>query len=229
MSLLFEACVDTIEAAVTAEAAGAARVEVCDFRGDGGLTPAPALVRACRARLRIPVCALVRPRAGSFVHDAAAAAAMLADARLMRDAGAHAIVTGGLTAAGAVDIELMQRAIDAAGELPVIFHRAFDRALDREAALETLVRLGIGRVLTSGGAPTAPEGITALGSLVRQSAGRITILAGGGVTPEAVGQLVRAAGVTEIHASAPADGAKARAIVAALRSAAPPDVDPAFR
>jgi copper homeostasis protein len=228
-TLLFEACVDTVEAAIAAEAAGAARIEACDFRADGGLTPSPALVRACRTRLGIPVCALVRPRPGGFVNDRAGIRAILDDAAAMREAGADALVAGGLTGDGAVDAGLMGLVIDGAGGVPVVFHRAFDRATDRAAALETLIRLGIRRVLTSGGAPTAGGGVSALAQLVRQSAGRITILAGGGVTPDTVVRLVRDGGVREIHASSPPDGMKARAIVAALRSATPPDVDPALR
>ena len=228
-ALLFEACIDSLDAALAAESAGAGRVEVCDFRADGGLTPAPALIRACRERLAIPVCALVRPAAGGFVHDRAAARATLADLAAMRRAGADAVVVGALTADGAVDEAFMRAALDEAEITPVVFHRAFDRAADQGAALESLASLGIGRVLTSGGAATAGEGAAALGRLVAQSAGRLTILAGGGVTPESAATLVRDAGVRQVHASSPAGGAKARAIVAAMRSALPPDVNPALR
>ena len=219
-TILFEACVDSVDAAVAAEAAGAGRVEVCDFRADGGVTPAPSLVRACRERLSIPVCALVRPVAGGFVYDRAAARAMLADLAAMREAGADALVVGALTADGRVDESFMRAALRESAGVPVVFHRAFDRAADRAAALETLAGLGIGRVLTSGGAPTAGEGVAELGRLVAWSAGRITILAGGGVTAATVGSLIRDAGVRELHASTPPDGMKARAIVTAIRSAA---------
>jgi len=228
-NLLFEACVDTVEAAAAAQAAGAGRVEVCDFRAPGGVTPSPDLVRACRERLAIPVCALVRPTSGGFVHDRAAARATLADLAAMRVAGAHAVVVGALTAGGAVDEPFMRAALAEAEALPVVFHRAFDRASDRVAALESLAALGIGRVLTSGGAPTAGEGVAELRRLVERSAGRVTILAGGGVTPETVPTIIRDAGVREVHASSPPDGGKARAIMAAIRSALPPDVHSPLR
>ena len=228
-NLLFEGCVDTVEAAIAAQAAGAGRVEVCDFRAPGGVTPSQDLIRACRERLSIPICALVRPVAGGFVYDRAAARATLADLAAMRDAGADAVVVGALTASDAVDEPFMRTALAEAEELPVVFHRAFDRASDRLAALEVLAALGIGRVLTSGGAPTAGEGITELRRLVQRSAGRVAILAGGGVTPTTVPAIVRDAGVREVHASSPLDGGKARAIVAALRSALPPDVHSPLR
>jgi copper homeostasis protein len=86
-----------------------------------------------------------------------------------------------------------------AAELRVTFHRAFDVCRDAGRALETLIALGVERVLTSGQAATAPEGAAAIAGLVRQAAGRIGILPGGGVTEENVATLVRATGVTEVH------------------------------
>lgn len=54
----------------------------------------------------------------------------------------------------------------------VTFHRAFDLVPDRLAALDTLIGLGYTRVLTSGGAPSVPEGLTALSELASHAAGR---------------------------------------------------------
>ena len=71
---------------------------------------------------------------------------------------------------------------------------------DQFAALDVLIELGYTRVLTSGGAPTVPEGLDRLRDLVRHAAGRIEIQAGGGVTPESIGA-IRAAGVDAIHLS----------------------------
>src|SRR5207248_905526 len=65
--------------------------------------------------------------------------------------------------------------------------------------LETLVALGVERVLTSGQAATAPEGADGIARLVQQAAGRIAILPGGGVTADNAPALVRATGVTEVH------------------------------
>jgi copper homeostasis protein len=89
--------------------------------------------------------------------------------------------------------------VEAAGGLPVTFHRAFDLAPDPAAALETLVALGVRRVLTAGGAPTAAAGAAALATLVRRATGRIGVLAGGGLREEHVADVVRRSGVREVH------------------------------
>jgi copper homeostasis protein len=69
-----------------------------------------------------------------------------------------------------------------------------------EAALPLLAAHGVERVLTSGGAPTAPEGQARLRRLVPlAAAGGLTVMAGGGLTPENVAALVRTTGVTEVH------------------------------
>ena len=80
-------------------------------------------------------------------------------------------------------------------ETPVVL-KATTRA---SRALETLVALGVERVLTSGQAATAPEGADGIARLVQQAAGRIAILPGGGVTADNAPALVRATGVTEVH------------------------------
>jgi copper homeostasis protein len=118
-----------------------------------------------------------------------------------------------------VDRVAVEAILSAAGPLPMTFHRAFDQVLDQAAALEELIGLGVRRVLTSGGAPTAAEGVDRLRALVRQAAGRIGILAGGSVRAYNAAALVRSTGVAEIHSRTPADAAEVRALVLAASGA----------
>jgi copper homeostasis protein len=83
--------------------------------------------------------------------------------------------------------------------MSVTFHKAFDQTPDLEQALDTLIALGIERVLTSGGRPTALEGIEALKRLVEQSRGRIAILAGGRLSLENLPAILAGTGVREVH------------------------------
>src|SRR5437016_11027902 len=197
--VLVEACVDSIESALAAAAGGAHRIELCANLVEGGTTPSAGTLAMCRMRLRIPIFVLVRPRGGDFLYSAAELGVMLEDIRRVKDAGAHGVVVGMLRADGAIDGERTQQLIAAARPLQVTFHRAFDVCRDANHALETLIGLGVERVLTSGQAATAPEGAETICALVRQAAGRIAILPGGGVTPDNVAGLVRATGVTEVH------------------------------
>jgi copper homeostasis protein len=67
--------------------------------------------------------------------------------------------------------------------------------------LETLIELGIDRVLTSGQASSALEGIERLGELVRQADGRIVVMPGCGVRATNVRQIIEQTGAREIHFS----------------------------
>lgn len=197
--MVVEACVDSVESALAAARGGAHRIELCANLIEGGTTPSAGTLAVCRAALDIPIFVLVRPRGGDFLYSAAERAVMLEDIHRAKAAGAHGIVTGVLSADGAIDVDHSHELIAAARPLPVTFHRAFDVCRDASSALETLVALGVERVLTSGQAATAPEGAETIARLVRQAAGRIGVLPGGGVTPDNVAALVRATGVTEVH------------------------------
>jgi copper homeostasis protein len=197
--VVLEACVDTLASALNAERGGADRIELCDNLGDAGTTPSHGTLRLAIQRLGIPVCPIIRPRGGGFVYDDDDAAVAEADLRHARDLGARGAVIGALTADGDVDERQVATLRNAAPGMPLTFHRAFDVCPDPHAALETLIQLGINRVLTSGQAATAWEGRELIAALVRQAAGRITILAGGGVNEENAAELVHETGVSELH------------------------------
>ena len=82
-----------------------------------------------------------------------------------------------------------------------VFHRAFDCTGASDEAMECLIRLGVDRVLTSGGEETAPDGSGRIHHLVEDFGDRIQILAGSGVTPENAARLIRETGVRQIHSS----------------------------
>jgi copper homeostasis protein len=191
--------VDSVESARAALAGGADRLELCDNLVEGGTTPSAGTIAVCVAKVALPVFVLVRPRGGDFVYDETEAAVMLRDVATARELGALGIVTGALTAPGDVDEPLMRALVDAAGPLPVTFHRAFDVCRDRDAALATLLRLGVRRVLTSGGAATALDGAPEIHRLSALAGDRLAILAGGGVNESNARELVLETGVREIH------------------------------
>jgi len=114
-------------------------------------------------------------------------------------AGADGVVLGALTSAGRVDRVIVRELVELARPMQVTFHRAFDVTRDFADSIEALVDAGVDRVLTSGGAATAVEGIATLASLVRQAADRIVVMAGGTITDSNAAQIVRETGVREIH------------------------------
>ncbi|MFB4315034.1 copper homeostasis protein CutC [Actinomadura sp. 21ATH] len=203
MSLTYEICIDSVAGAIAAERAGAHRVELCAALFDGGLTPSLGTVRAALAAVSsIRVHVIIRPRGGDFIFDEHEIAAMEHDTALAREAGAHGVVIGALTPDGEIDRPVTERLIAAAGGLPVTFHRAFDMAADPYAALETLIELGVDRVLTSGQDVSVLEGAPLIAELVRRAGDRIVVMPGGGITARNAARVVAATGAREIHFAA---------------------------
>lgn len=196
---LVEACVDSVASSLAAERGGAQRLELCDALFDGGTTPSAGMIAACKEAVSIPVFVMIRPRGGGFVYSEAEQDVMRRDVVVARELGADGIAMGGLQLDGTVDLALVRMMIDAAHDLPVTFHRAFDLTPDLDASLESLADAGVQRILTSGGAPTAAEGASALAHLVTQAGSRLTVIAGGGVREENVRTLVSVSGVREVH------------------------------
>ncbi|MEO6069291.1 MAG: copper homeostasis protein CutC, partial [Chitinophagaceae bacterium] len=68
-------------------------------------------------------------------------------------------------------------------------------------AMEVLIEIGCGRILTSGQQPGAPEGAKLIGQLVNEANGRIVIMPGSGVRKENIKALAEETGATEFHSS----------------------------
>ncbi len=202
--VLIEACVDALDAALEAERGGADRLELCGELLQGGVTPSAGLIGAVWERVEIPVSVLVRPRTGDFLYTEDELDVMRRDIATARALDVDGVVIGALTREGDVDVAAVSQLVDAAGPLAVTFHRAFDFARDLPLALETLIELGVDRVLTSGGAASALAGAAPLAELVRQAGSRITVLAGGGITAANVADVVRRSGAQEVHLRAAA-------------------------
>jgi len=198
-TILIEACVDSVPSALAAEAGGAGRVELCDNMIEGGTSPSAGTIAAAKARLRIPVFVMIRPRGGDFLYSDVEYDVMRRDIAHARELGADGVVLGLLDRGGAVDVERTRALVAAARPLPVTFHRAFDVARDPDEALDALVDLGVERVLTSGLAPTALEGMPLIARLVQRASGRIGILPGCGIDDTNVRDLVGQSGVREVH------------------------------
>jgi copper homeostasis protein len=197
---LVEAAVETLDSALAAERAGADRIELCENLSDGGTTPGARLIGAVAERTRLPVFVLIRPRAGDFVYSDDEFDQMIRGTELARRLGIAGIVTGALTPDGRVDVERTRTLVEAAAGLPVTFHRAIDSAVDLPAALEEAIEAGASRVLTSGGAATAAEGVDLIAALVGQARERITVIAGGGIREHNVRDVIALTGVREVHA-----------------------------
>jgi copper homeostasis protein len=197
--MLIEACVDSVESAIAAEKGGARRVELCCALLEGGLTPSEGAIALARERLSIGLNVIIRPRGGDFLYTRAEQEMMLRDIDAAKRLGADAVVIGALTAEGDVDAAATRALSERARPLSVTFHRAFDMTRDPFAALETLVALGIDRLLTSGQEESAMAGLDLLRELVERASDRIVIMPGGNIHESNVEKIAKVTGAKELH------------------------------
>lgn len=196
---LIEGCVDCLPSAVAAARGGADRLELCANLSIGGTTPSRALLRQVKEACPIPVNVLIRPRFGDFLYDAWELDQMAEDIAACRDLGANGAAIGVLTPEGDLDVPAMERLMEAAGDMEVTLHRAFDMARDPFETLERAVELGCTTILTSGQAVDALSGADTLAELVRRAAGRIHIMAGSGVRRDNIRTIYEKTGVRAYH------------------------------
>lgn len=199
---LIEICVEGIDGLVTAQEAGADRVEFCAALVEGGLTPSIGTVKTALAVATVPFHVIVRPRGGDFLYGDLEFRSMLDDVAALRDLGVAGVVVGCLTADGAIDEPRMSGLVAAAGSLNVTCHRAFDMTSDPYEALEALIRCGVGRVLTSGQRDSAIEGAELLAQLVERAGERIIILGCGALDADNIRNIQGQTGLTEMHFAA---------------------------
>ena len=199
--LYLEICCGSLQDVLEAARGGADRVELNSDLFHGGLTPTLGALRLAKKYTDIPVMCMVRPREGGFCYTQTEYELMLEEARIFLENGADGIVFGFLHEDGTVDEERCAAMMDVIGGKTSVFHRAIDVAADPIATLDILIGLGITRVLTSGQAPTVPEGIPVLQKMIGHAAGRIEILPGGGITPGNAAWCRQMLGVDMLHAA----------------------------
>ena len=202
MSYKFEICANSVASCIAAQEGGADRVELCAGIPEGGTTPSFGMIRNARECIDIALNVIIRPRGGDFLYTETELREMVYDIQAAKELGVDGLVFGCLRPDGSVDMAAMKVLMEAAGDTPVTFHRAFDHTSDPFKALEDIISLGCVRILTSGCRPTALEGAELLARLVEKAADRIIIMPGCGVREGNIAEIARLSGAREFHFSA---------------------------
>ncbi|RPF47967.1 copper homeostasis protein [Hydrogenoanaerobacterium saccharovorans] len=196
-----EICCGSLEDCLAAQSAGADCIELVTAHLLGGLTPSAGLLYKVKEKVRLPVSAIVRPRAAGFCYSDEDFEVMCRDAKEFARIGADGIVFGFLQPNGNLDYERCARFLDCVGDCTPVFHRAIDVVEDMLATAERLIGLGVKRILTSGGKENALAGAPTIRKLVQQCGDRIQILAGGGIRANNIAQVIAQTGVKMVHFS----------------------------
>ncbi len=87
--MLVEVCAYSFGSCLTAQRAGAGRIELCGGMAEGGTTPSAGLIQLSRQHLTIPLFVMIRPRGGDFLYSESELAVMRADIETAKALGAY--------------------------------------------------------------------------------------------------------------------------------------------
>ncbi|MGW2558364.1 copper homeostasis protein CutC [Streptomyces sp. NPDC001514] len=185
--------------AVAAQAGGADRLELVTDMAADGLTPSRETFAAIRAAVDIPLRVMLRLADGFAAGDVEA---LERAARGLRAEGADEFVLGFLDVQGNPDLVTVERLVAELEGCRWTFHRAIDRAADRDALRKQLADLpGLDTYLTAGSAAGVDDGLPVL---LAEAARRgepgyeAQLLVGGGLRLDHLPPL-RSAGIDAFH------------------------------
>ena len=165
---------------------------------DGGLTPAVSVVEAIKQVTPLPLRVMVRENAGFETSDEEIEVLRAAAWNFTR-LGVDGLVVG-FARSGELSLTELASVIEAAPEIPVTFHRAFDSLIDQLSAINTLRTIRrVDAILTGGGEGSVAERCARLRRFVERAAPQLTIVAGGGVDLETFEALARDGAVSWLH------------------------------
>ncbi|NBI07053.1 copper homeostasis protein CutC [Senegalia massiliensis] len=203
MKKKIEVCCDSLEDVIIAEKAGADRVELNNSMHLGGLTPSMGTIKLVSERCVISTIVMARPRGAGFCYNDYQYDTMVADIEEMMKYNIAGVAFGCLTKNKEIDIEKNKKIIEILkkNDKQVVFHRAFDCVVDPYKSIEILIDLGVDRILTSGLASKAVEGVELLKDLQKKYGQKIEILAGSGVNESNAKYIMDGTGISQYHSS----------------------------
>jgi copper homeostasis protein len=178
-----------LESALIAEASGADRIELCENYALGGLTPSNQLILDTIAKVNIPIYVMIRPHAESFVYSDKDLNEMRETIQFCKLNHIDGVVFGVLeheknSLSYKVNAGACKMLCELAAPMSITFHRAIDQCADLYTEVESLIDLGVHRVLISGGERNAMDGIHLLKNLQARFGKKITIMPGGSIRAE---------------------------------------------
>ena len=191
-----------LESALIAQSAGADRIEFCEKYQLGGLTPSAGEIKKARERIHLPLHVMIRHRGGDFNYTSQELEQMKSSILLCKNYGVDGIVFGILNEHRGVQVSACEQLVELAKPMRVCFHRAIDSCADLDRQIETLIRLGVDHVLTSGGKATAMEGAVQIASWQKKFGDKISIMPGGGIRSDNIETLITDTACREFHSAA---------------------------
>ncbi|MCX6228216.1 MAG: copper homeostasis protein CutC [Bacteroidia bacterium] len=184
MNRTIEVCVETFQEAEAAVKAGAMRIELCADLFCGGTTPSFEIADRIIKELKVPIMVMIRPRGGDFCYTQEEFELMCDELNRCHQYKIDGVVFGILNPDETIDIERTKKLVRLARPMQVTFHKAIDETPDLVKSVQQLKDLGVERILSSGGKPTALEGKDNLLKMTETAGPELQIIVAGKVTWE---------------------------------------------
>lgn len=199
--MIYELAVFNLSNALVGYSGKADRLELCENKKEGGVTPSDTLIDKVLELGNKEVFIMIRCRPGDFVYTDSEMNSMIKNIHRFKNFNITGFVFGGLKANNNIDEYNCIRITDSAFPLPVTFHRAFDSTPDLYKAAEKIIKCGFKRILTSGGKINAYEGRLIISNLIKQFGNEIIFIPGGGIRKSNYISILKTTEATEIHSS----------------------------
>jgi copper homeostasis protein len=127
---------------------------------------------------------MIRPRGGDFCYTQEEFKLMCDELNRCHQYKIDGVVFGILNPDETIDIERTKKLVRLARPMQVTFHKAIDETPDLVQSVQQLKDLGVERILSSGGKPTALEGKENLLKMIESAGPELQIIVAGKVTWE---------------------------------------------
>ena len=174
------------------------------------------------------VLCMIRPHARSNVYSSFDIAAMAGDINAAKTLPIKGFLLGCLTADNQLDLQSLEYLKEAAGDLDLHYHLAWELTIDPFHTLKQLVTLGFKSVRTSGGdgiSGLAEENCNRIIEYADFLQGDLDLYLAGGITVNNVAEILSATGINKVHSGSgvrePSTrvGAVTRTLVRAMKEA----------
>ena len=200
MLMKLELCAASIEAIKIAKELNFDRIELCQNIEQGGITPSLGLIDYALA-YGVETHVLIRPRVGGFIYNCDEIEIIIRDILVCSELGVHGVVIGALDEFGEIHKAAVTLMLEKAKGMEVTFHRAFDDTVNYSRSLDTLIELGVKRLLSSGLGSNVELGMNNLKGMMDYAEGRIEIMTGGGVNLSNISKIANEVKPDAIHFS----------------------------
>ena len=199
--MLLEVACFNVKSALIAAEAGADRIEFCADYASGGITPAYDDFVEIRKKIKIPIFVMIHPKAGPYTYNQRLLDILKNTISTFKKAKADGFVFASMYSRDRINVVQNKELVQLAAPLPCTFHRAFDEIENKDDAIQSILKCGFKRLLTSGKAGKAIDNLDLLVELQRKYKDQITIMPGGGIRSTNVQALIDEDVFTEVHSA----------------------------